>query len=192
MAPLIKGGYMLKKILIVLGILIVIVVVSASAWLYYVGFFSNVTIIERQMGPLTFVYDSYKGDYSKAGPVMDKVCNRLTAEFNIKPTRMMGIYYSDPKTTKTEDLKSDVGCLLENADAAKADVIMKKMKVRIMFPKNYCTAEFPMKNQMSIIFGIIKVYPEIGKYMKAKGYSMTPAIEIYEKDRIVYAFEIKK
>jgi hypothetical protein len=49
-----------------------------------------------------------------------------------------------------------------------------------------------MKNQASIILGIIKVYPEMTKYMKAKGYRMAPAMEIYEGDRIIYAFEIKK
>lgn len=183
---------MLKKMLIVLIILVVIVAVAALSWLSYMGFFSKVAITEKQMGPLTFVYASHRGDYSKAGPVMDKVYKRLLSEFNVKGSRGMGIYYSDPKTTKTEDLKSEVGCLLERSDESKAGMIMKKMRVRIMFPKEYYTAEFPRKNNMSIILGIIKVYPEMNRYMKAKGYKMTPAIEIYEKDRIVYAFEIKK
>ena len=183
---------MLKKILMVLVILVVIVVVSAAAWLLYMGFFSKVSITEKQMGPLTFVYTSYKGDYAKTGPVFETVRNKLAKEFNVTNVKGMGIYYSDPNATKKEDLKSDVGCLLERADALRADEIMKKMKVRIMFPKNYCSTEFPMKNQISIILGIVKVYPEITKYMKAKGYRMTPAMEIYEKDRIIYAFEIKK
>jgi len=183
---------MLKKILMVLVILIVIVVVSAAAWLSYMGFFAKVTVIEKKMGPLTFVYMPFKGDYAKTVPVFEAVRGKLAKEFNVRNVTGMGIYYSDPKTTKTKDLKSDVGCLLERADALRADEIMKKMKVRIMFPKNYCTAEFPMKGQASIILGIIKVYPEIAGYMKAKGYRMTPAIEIYEGDRIIYAFEIKK
>jgi len=183
---------MLKKILRVLVILIVIVVVSVAAWLSYMGFFAKVTVIEKKIGPLTFVYMPFKGDYAKTVPVFEMVRSKLAKEFNVRNVTGMGIYYSDPKTTKTKDLRSDVGCLLERADALRADEIMKKMKVRIMFPKKYCTAEFPMKNQMSIILGIVKVYPEMSRYMKAKGYKMTPAIEIYEKDRIVYAFEIKK
>jgi len=183
---------MLKKILMVLVILIVIVVVSAAAWLSYMGFFTKVTVIERKMGPLTFVYMPFKGDYAKTVPVFEMVRNKLAKEFNVRNVKGMGIYYSDPKATKKEDLRSDVGCLLERADAIRADEIMKKMKVRIMFPKKYCTAEFPMKNQVSIILGIIKVYPEITGYMKAKGYRQTPAMEIYEGDRIIYAFEIKK
>jgi hypothetical protein len=183
---------MLKKILMVLVILIVIVVVSAVAWLSYMGFFAKVSVIEKKMGPLTFVYMPFKGDYAKTVPVFEAVRSKLAKEFNVRNVKDMGIYYSDPNTTKKEDLRSDVGCLLERADAIRADEIMKKMKVRIMFPKKYYTAEFPMKNQMSIILGIVKVYPEMTRYMKAKGYRMTPAMEIYEGDRIIYAFEIKK
>jgi hypothetical protein len=183
---------MLKKILIILVILAVVIVVSAAAWLSYMGFFAKVTVIERKMGPLTFVYMPFKGDYAKTVPVFEAVRNKLAKEFNVRNVEGMGIYYSDPKATKKEALRSDIGCLLERADALRADEIMKRMKVRIMFPKKYCTAEFPIKNQMSIILGIIKVYPEITKYMKTKGYRMTPAMEIYEKGKIIYAFEIKK
>lgn len=182
----------MKKILIVLGILIVLAAVIAISYANYLGAFTKIKVSEKEMGPFYFVYTMHKGDYSKVGPVMLNVCNKLTSQFNIKPERMMGIYYSDPKTVKTADLKSDVGCLLEKADSHRADEIMSRMKVRIMFPKQYCTAEFPMKNQMSIVLGIMKVYPEITKYMKSNGYRMTPAMEIYEKGRIVYAFEIKK
>jgi len=182
----------MKKVLTVLLILIVLAAVAALSYAYYLGAFTKINVSEKEMGPFYFVYMPYKGDYAKVGPVMNKVCGKLTTEFNIRPIRMMGIYYSNPKTTKTADLKSDVGCLLEKSDAAKADVIMKKMRVRIMFPKKYCTAEFPMMNQMSIILGIMKAYPEITKYMASKGYKMTPAMEIYEKGRITYAFEIKK
>jgi len=183
---------MLKKILMVLVILIVIVAVSAAGWLSYMGFFAKVTVIEKQMGPLTFVYVPFKGDYAKTVPAFEMIRNKLAKEFNITNVKGMGIYYSDPKTTQTKDLKSDVGCLLDRPEALRADEIMKKMRVRIMFPKDYCTAEFPMKNNMSIMLGVMKIYPEMAKYMKAKGYRATPAMEIYEKDKIIYAFEIKK
>ncbi|MFH1709438.1 MAG: GyrI-like domain-containing protein [bacterium] len=182
----------MKKALIVLGVFLIIAAVAALSCLSYLGLFSPVRITEKQMGPLTFVYVPHKGDYSKVGPVINDVCGRLSGEFGIKNARAMGIYYSDPRTTKKEDLKSDVGCLLDISDVLRVDAIMKKMKVRMMFTKKYCTAEFPRKNDISIIMGIIKVYPKMSKYMKAKGYKPTPAIEIYEKDRIIYAFEIKK
>ena len=182
----------MKKFLIVLGVLVVIIAVSVLFYCSYIGMFTKINITEQPMGPFYFVYAPYKGDYSKVGPVMDKVRARLESEFGIKPMRAMGIYYSDPKTVKTEDLKADVGFLLEKSYETLADSIMKKMWVRIMFQKNYVVAEFPMKNKASIMAGIMKVYPEVTKYMRLKGYKSVPAIEIYEKDKIIYAFEIKQ
>ncbi len=185
-------GGIYEKILIGLGILVVIIVIGALVYCSYIGMFTKINITEEQMGPFYFVYAPYKGDYAKVGPTMDKVRARLESEFGIKPMRAMGIYYSDPRSVKTADLKADVGFLLEKSYETLADSIMKKMWVRIMFQKNYMVAEFPMKNKTSIMAGIMKVYPEVTKYMKLKGYKPVPAIEIYEKDRIIYAFEIKQ
>jgi DNA gyrase inhibitor GyrI len=182
----------MKKVLIVLGVLVVIIAAGVLYYCSYIGMFTKVNITEQQMGPFYFVYTPYTGDYSKVGPSMEKVRARLESEFGIKPMRAMGIYYSDPRTVKIEDLKADVGYLLDKSYETLADSIMKKMWVKIMFPKNYAVAEFPMKNKASIMMGIMKVYPEITKYMQSKGYKPVPAIEIYEKDKIIYAFEIKQ
>lgn len=185
---------MIKKLLVLVFILLVIAAVGLGVWLYTMDFFKPVKIIERPVGPITFVYAKHTGDYSKVGPVMDKVYNRLVSEFGIKTTRGMGIYFDNPKTVRTQDLRSEVGCILDGKDAQKAAIVMTKMPVKIMFKKNYCTATFPYKNKASIILGIMKVYPEIGDYMKTKGYQSAPAIEIYDlsKKTILYAFEIKK
>jgi hypothetical protein len=182
----------MKKVLIVLGVLVVIVAAGVYFYLSSNGAFIKITVTEKEMGPFYFVYAPHKGDYSKVEPVMTGVFNKLAREFNIMGETGMGIYYSDPKTTKTADLKSEIGCLLGESDQAKADMIMKKMKMRIMYPKMYYTAEFPMKSKASIIMGVMKVYPKLAEYMKAKGYKPTPSLEIYEKDKIIYAFEIKK
>ena len=182
----------MKKVLIVICVLVVII---AAAVLYYMssnGAFVKISVTEKEMGPFYFVYTPYKGDYAKVGPVMGSVCNKLAREYNITVERGMGIYYSDPRTTKPSDRICEIGGLLEKSDESKSDAIMKKMKMRIMYAKKYYTAEFPMKNKMSFMVGAIKVYPKLSEYMKAKGYKPTPSIEIYEKDKITYAFEIKQ
>ena len=181
----------MKKVLLVLAVLVVVIAAGVYFYMSSNGAFIKVTVTEREMGPFYFVYAPHTGDYAKVGPVMNGVMTKLANNFNIKTIRCMGIYYNDPKTTKAADLKSEVGCLLEKADQAKSDTIMKKMKMRIMYPKMYYLAEFPMKNQMSFMVGVVKAYPVLAEYMKAKGYK-TPSLEIYEKDKIIYAFEIKK
>ncbi|MFW6222251.1 MAG: hypothetical protein ACOC3T_01430, partial [Bacteroidota bacterium] len=57
----------------------------------------------------------------------------------------------------------------------------------------YIVAEFPFKGKLSIIFGIMKVYPSIEKFVKKKGYSNDGAVmEIYDvpNKKILYRKEI--
>jgi hypothetical protein len=185
---------MLKKILLALVAVIVIGIAALLIYLNNYGFFSKVTIIEKDMGPLTIVYVPVKGDYAKtSGPASALVYNRLKNEFNISCEKGIGIYYDSPQTTKPEDRRSDMGCLLEGNDALKADTVMKKMRVKIFYKKKYITAEFPLKGMMSYMFSPMKVYPELNKYMAAKGYKTGPAIEIYDMPgkKIITAFERK-
>ncbi len=185
---------MLKKILIGLVVVVVALAAACSAWLGYMGFFSKINVSENELGPLTIVYVTNKGPYSDISPAMMTVSEKLKADFNVTPSKGIGIYYDDPSKIKPADLRSDIGILLEGKDAAKADVVMKKMKVKIMFRKKYATAEFPIKNNMSYMIGAMKVYPVLMGYIKANGYKMTPAIEIYDikANKITYACEIKR
>jgi hypothetical protein len=185
---------MLKKIIIGL---IVVLLIAAGCGYYFLssmGYFMQVKVMESDMGPLTIVYTHHIGDYSKIAPDMMGVYNRLESEFNIKPLRAIGIFYDNPQTVKTAQLRSDVGFLLDPSDSSSADKIMKKMKVMIKYKKPYVTATFPLKNDMSYVLGVIKVYPEMMKYMSSHGDKMGPSIEIYDRaaKKIIYAFEAKK
>lgn len=56
-------------------------------------------------------------------------------------------------------------------------------------------AEFPIKNSVSYMAGVIKVYPALKKYMIAKGYSSeVPVMELYDMvaKKIYYVIEITK
>lgn len=183
---------MIKKILI--GIVVVVLLTGAAAYWWASGndVFYKVTVSEKQMGPLTFVYMVRKGDYSKIGPDMDMFCKKIMDAYDVNPTKGFAFFYDDPKTTKPEDLRSDIGYLLEGADADKMDQIMKATKVRWIGPKNYVIATFPLKGNMSYGIGAMKCYPELGKYMKAKGYKMGPSFEMYDMaaKQITYGFQI--
>src|SRR5271157_4836532 len=85
-----------------------------------------------------------------------------------------------PGNVKPEDLRSDVGFLLEGKELSRAGAIMTRIKVRMIGQRNYAVAAFPIKSKMSYMMGAMRVYPVLGKYMQMKGYKMTPAIEIYD------------
>ncbi len=185
---------MVKKILIGIIAIVVIVVVAAGIWLYMNDYFYGVKVSEEKLGPLTFVYTTHKGDYSKVGPDMMAFYDKIKAKFGVNPTKGMAIYYDNPNTTKSEDLRSDIGYLLEGSDAKKMETIMISTKVRWIGPKDYVVVYFPLKGNASYMIGAMKAYPALSKYIELKGYKSAPSIEIYDtaKKQIVYGFQITR
>lgn len=183
---------MIKKILVWIVVIVVIAGAGAYWWARSNDMFYKVTVSERQMGPFTFVYMSRKGDYSKVGPEMATFYSKVSDKYQVSPAKGFAIYYDAPNTVKTEDLRSDIGFLLEGKDANKMDAIMKTTKVRWIGPKNYVTAVFPLKGTASYVIGAIKCYPELSRYMQKKGYKAAPSFELYDMaaKQIIYGFQI--
>ena len=68
-------------------------------------------------------------------------------------------------------------------------------KIKTLAQGEYIVARFPFKGKMSVMIGIMKVYPAIDKYVKENGYSEKgPIAEIYDMPNkmIVYRKEIVK
>ena len=180
---------MLKKILI--GLLVIILLIVG--YLYYLGLFSKVEFKESNIGPFLVVYDTHLGDYSKVGPVMDKVYKSLKND-GIVTSRGFGMYYDDPKTVPADKLRSEVGSIIEEKDIKILSKFGKKYKSKIIKKSDVIIAEFPFKNQLSIIVGVIKVYPVMSSYIKGKNLKMAPIIEIYDmpNQKILYIMQIRK
>ncbi len=181
----------MKKILKIIGLIIFVLVLIVSIFLIYSGLFSNVEIKEAVMGPYTIVYLDYTGDYSGVGKPMDELYNALLAD-EIETYQGIGIYYDDPKNTPTDQLRSKIGCILEEKDFPKIEDLKKKYNIMTFEEKNSLTTEFPFKNQFSIILGIIKVYPAITEYTQKKGYQSGPIMEIYDmpNNKIIYVMNL--
>lgn len=184
---------MLKKILIGLVIVLLVVGVGVYYWMSSNQAFEKVTVSEMNVGPLTFVYTAHKGEYSKISGDMMMLSQKIS-KYNCDLNKGFAIFYDNPQVTKKDDLRSDVGFLLEGKDANKMNEIMKTTKVRWIGPKRYVTATFPLKSNMSYMIGAIKVYPELMKYMTIKGYKATPSFEMYDiqAKMILYGCEIKR
>jgi DNA gyrase inhibitor GyrI len=184
---------MVKKILIGVVIVLVAAGVGVYYWMSTHQAFEKVTISEMNVGPLTFVYTTHKGEYSKISGDMMMLSQKIS-KYNCDLNKGFAIFYDNPQVTKKSELRSDVGFLLEGKDANKMNEIMKTTKVRWIGPKRYVTATFPIKDNMSYMIGAIKVYPELMKYMTAKGYKGAPSFEMYDTQAkvILYGIEIKK
>jgi len=158
----------------------------------YLGGFSKLDIQEQEMGPYTIAYVEFVGNYSLIGPSIDKVFETLSGA-GITSFTGVGIYYDDPAAVEQTLLRSDVGAVVVGADITKVPQT-DDIKIKNIAGKNSIVITFPLKNSVSYMAGLIKVYPALKKYMKAQGYSMeVPVMELYDMvaKKIYYIVEIK-
>ncbi|MEI8085919.1 MAG: GyrI-like domain-containing protein [Paludibacter sp.] len=164
-----------------LSITIIGLIVVALLFVAYYGGFKTITFKTSLEGGEILVYEDLTGDYSKSGEAMDRVFNSLLSKEKIKSTKGFGIYYDDPKKVEKSKLKSEVGCIVDGIDSLKIADLKKRYKVKICPRTNYLTTNFPHKNMLSIMFGIMKVYPAMSKYIEQNGLSEKgPIMEIYD------------
>lgn len=166
----------LKWFLIVIAVLILLLL----SFLYYMGAFKTITVSEKEMGPYTGIYESYTGDFSKVGQIIEKVSNRLKID-GVHPTRAFGIYYDDPRKVPADKLRSDLGAIIDDPmDMAKVRASKNKYKILTIAKSKSVVVKFPLKNMLSYMIGPMKAYPELNKYIEAKGLKVTKAYEIYD------------
>lgn len=178
----------MKTLKILVGVVLAIVTACVLAYGYYGGF-TKVQFQTVKQGGEILVYQEFVGDYQQSGVIMDKVYSSLLNDYKIETRRGFGIYYDNPETVEASKLRSDLGCILEHKDSAKVAVLQKSFKVKTCPEGNYLVAEFPFKGKMSIILGIMKVYPALSEYMEENGFSDQVSImEIYDtpNQKIIY------
>jgi hypothetical protein len=180
------------KYIIIIGVLGAIAVLLLF-YLYYMGFFNKIEITEKEMGPYKVAFKEHIGDYKETGKIMDEIYHSLLDD-GVETYKGFGIYYDDPKVVKKDKLRSIAGSIIEEKDYDKIDKLKDKYGIKTIDKTRSITTEFPFKNKMSIMFGIMKVYPELNKYIDSKGYKRGYVMEIYDvpNKKTIYVAEIKE
>ncbi len=174
----------------IIGILLIGVILSLG----YFGVFKTISSEIIECGGETLVYEKMTGDYSQSGTVSNRVYHKLKDVYGIETTKGFGIYYDNPKTVEKNDLRSDIGCILES-DFDKLESLKSDFQVSQYPQSEHLVAEFPYKGMPSIILGIIKVYPALNDYSEKNGYELdTPVMEIWDipNKKITYRKELIK
>ena len=177
----------MKIFLITLSIILLIIV----CMMFYMGFFSKVSITERKMGPYTYAYVQHTGPYSEVGVPMMGLYNKMK-QVGFNCVDGIGIYYGDPKTTPKEELKSDVGSIISSEDIEKIEANKDKFNFAVLEEKEYFVTEFPIKNKLSYMFGPMKVYPAFNKFFASQGrVAPSTGIEYYDmvNKKIIFMME---
>lgn len=176
-------------IIIVVAAIVAIVLGFAAYW----GAFKSIQFSVVEQGGEPLVYEEMTGDYRQSGVVMDRVYYSLLNDYKIETFKGFGIYYDNPQKVETSKLRSELGCILEESDIHRLNELEGNFKIKTYPKGKYVVAEFPYKGKLSVIFGIMKVYPALNKYIKANGLNEEGAImEIYDTPgkKIIYRKEL--
>lgn len=176
------------KILKIIFLSIVALTIILLLGIANYGGFTKITFSESKTGGEKMVYLHHKGGYDEAGEIIQKMAYQLENE-GIKSTKGFGIYYDNPRFVKKIDLRSDIGCIIENTDTIKIYKLHSSYLIKTSEVKNYLITEFPYKGSISLLFGVLRVYPAMTKYIRDNGYSEKgPVIEIYDRSRHKISF----
>ncbi len=171
----------MKKVLIVILIIVAVVAVAALASLGASGLFAKVKPEAARIDAIEFVYEPFVGPYSKTKEPMDRLYYGLLNDEKIETYKGLGIYLDNPANTPAEKCRSIIGEVIEPRDIDRIGGLRSKgYKIAELPAGERITAEFPFASPLSIMLGIMKVYPALGAAAKASGGEQGAVIEIYD------------
>lgn len=175
----------MKKMIVVISLIIIALLFGLYS--YYGGFY-DVKVRTETVGGETIVYKKVTGDYKQTSSVTDEVYNYLLHDLRIKTYKGIGVFYDDPKQVKKEELRSEAGCIIEPEDLHQLDTTLCKYEIKTLPYRESVVTEFPFKGGMSVLIGLIRVYPKLEDYVKTHPSPKHPMVEIYDvpRGKIIY------
>ncbi len=175
------------NILIITVSLVLAVVIAGLLYLARCGLFAKVTVDEREEGPFLLVFKKHSGDYKNIGPVMDDVYHKLRDELQLETTRGFGLYYDNPQEREKSELRSLGGCLVDGLTPEELQSRYPDIKESMgvaQFPASLSVAaEHPYRGTVSVVLGVLRVYPRLQAWMKKYNRRSVPVMEIYDTPR---------
>lgn len=171
------------------------VVVLIGGYAIYLGALHEVKIERTTQGPFPVIFKPLRGEYRQVGEVATALSPRLD-RLGIKEQTFIGIYYDNPRSVPTEQLRSEAGFIVPGVTELPA-ALKGEYHFKVVQANEYASAYFPYRNMLSVFMGIFKVYPKLSEHMRAQGIERTYGVEIYRpnnEDRVLYmiAFQAKE
>ena len=186
-----------KKILLAL-------LASAAAltilWAYYGGFASPAPINRVNAGPFHVAYAAHYGPYKNIGKKMRQLSESLE-QHGITGFRSGGIFYDDPQIAGEDKCRSEAIAILTAAqmDKLRGNPLFKTKTVE---RRHYLHTVFPYRGSLSVLAGMMKVYPLYKKYFsenklasykeRETSYENDYGLEIYGQGKIFYYMTFQK
>ncbi len=171
---------------------VVVTVIGIILILDGYGLFADVQFRRQQTGPYMLVYETRTGDYKASGAIMGQVRATLAEKFSLQCPRTFGLYYDNPETVETVNLRSIAGCIMDSDAEDKSISELKDMGISFgiaeLSQTESITTDFPFKGTLSIVFGVMRVYPKLKAYIRDNHIAPKPIMELYDpaNEKITY------
>lgn len=103
---------------------------------------------------------------------------------------LVGCYFDDPNTVEADSLQSFIGAVLASGDFSYVgNIDPGHLEIHAIFKGEALYVDFPLKNDLSMIVGAIRVYPFLTKEAEKRGFETGQVYEIYSENTIRYVFQ---
>jgi hypothetical protein len=175
-------------------ILAVIITVCLAAFFclsYYAGVLDKADVaLSVACGPYNLIYREHKGPYKGVRVALYDVYRYLSEKRSITPQKGFAIFYDNPRTTKSADLRSIGGYITDSLLAN----VAAPYSVRVFQRTPAVVGVFPLRSFMSPMTGPMKFYPAMLALLeKTKRTPDGPVMEIYDVPgrKILYIAPVK-
>lgn len=153
--------------MLALFVVLAVLFILSILYLNYMGVLTPIEIKSKRVARSLLLYCEYVGHYKNIGSVFENLGKNVKPLF--KPNdQLCGIYYDDPNTLEDRSRSRAVcGILIEEDERANAEKFISKnpiFKVKDLPEADCLYTFFPYKSKMSMLFFVIRVYPEVKKY----------------------------
>lgn len=162
--------------------ILLILLLAALGFAYYIGAFLSITVDEQEQGPYTLVYREMNGSDMKKAAEITTVLNASLAERGVTRRRPLDAYFPDGR--------AEIGFAIEGISPLQLG--LADTKVRLIPRQRFLVARFPWRNAWSYLIGYLKTDPALAKYRALHGYEKVEAYALNEGDAIVYLQPIVK
>lgn len=166
------------KTLIILGVLLF---VGIGLGLARFGAFAPVSPRLGTTGPLLLVYKLHKGDYKQSSAVTDEVYYRLKEKLGIETSKGFGLYFDNPKEVATADLRAALGVVIEGRPRESLPELPAGYRIAEIPESEAVIVTFPYHGTVSIVLGVLRVYPRLNAFIAAEDLQTGPIFEIYDR-----------
>lgn len=176
----------MKRLIIWTSIILTSCVIGG---MYFMGFFTQLEVIEQYEGGYLLGGFYHKGPYEQIGLTVEKV--KKTADSLGFPTdTIIGCYFDDPNEIAPDSLQSFVGAILASGDFTLiGNIEPGNLDVHPIFNGSALTVDFPNTNSWSPMIGALRVYPYLTQEAEKRGFETGQVYEIYTSNSIRYVFQ---